>query len=117
MIKSLLISLILTIIIELIVAILLKIRSQKDIMLVILVNICTNPVVVYIVNLSLLLQSKILHISILAILEIFAFLVEGRLYKNYLENKTIKPYKLSLCTNLTSFSFGIFLNIVMGVVK
>lgn len=116
MIESLVISLTLTIIIELAVSRLLKVRSKKDTILVILVNICTNPVVVFISNLALLLNNKIVHLSILMILELLAFWVEGLLYKKYLENKAIKPYKLSLYANLTSFSFGVVFNIFMGVV-
>ena len=48
MIKSLIISLILTIFIELLISILIGIRKRNDIISIIVVNVLTNPIVVFI---------------------------------------------------------------------
>ena len=111
MIESLVISLILTLIIELGVVIVLGIRNKKDLLLVILVNTLTNPIVVYFTNISLILNSQLILIAVIAILEISAFLVEGFLLKKYLNNKKIQPYLLSFLMNLISFSGGIIINL------
>ena len=110
MIKSLIVSPILTVIIELTVAVLFNIRSKRDIILIILINICTNPAVVYLSNILLLLNNKTIHTAAVMLLEILAFSTEGAMLKNHLENKSIAPYRLSLCMNLISFGTGIILN-------
>ena len=59
MILSLIISLLLTILIELSISTFLGIKTRNDIRIVILVNICTNPIVVYIANILKLLNYKL----------------------------------------------------------
>ena len=55
MLESLIISLFLTIVIELSISLILGIRKKEDIYIVILVNICTNPIVVTIANYLILI--------------------------------------------------------------
>ena len=114
MIESLLISLILTLVIELGVAICLGVRGKNDLLLVVLVNTLTNPVVVFLANLSFLLGASwiAVRVAIIIVLEILAFLVEGFLLKKFLQNKKIQPYLLALLMNLISFGSGIVINIM-----
>lgn len=109
MIESLIISLILTIIIELGVSILLGIRKKDDIYIVILVNICTNPVVVYIANCIMLFNNDILYNVIVGVMEIIVVIVEYILYKKYLEHYKKSPFMLSLINNAVSFGIGLIL--------
>ena len=67
MIESLAISLILTLIIELTISYIIGIRKKNDIEIIVLVNILTNPIVVFISNIS----NQMLDISIYYIIVIF----------------------------------------------
>ena len=113
---SLLTSLMLAIIIEVIVAKKYIMNIKEDIRLIVLVNIFTNPLVVFFSNLILIYYSIKIYIPILIILEIITVLTEGHLYKKYLENKKIKPYKFSLILNSISFIIGIIINIILEVI-
>ena len=112
MIESLIISLTLTLLIEVSIAFALGIRNKKEILVVVLANICTNPVVVFLTNLVMILKNKILFISILLFLEICAWIFEFLIYKNFLKEQKISPLKLSLTCNLISFGLGIIINIL-----
>ena len=79
MILSLIISLLLTILIELSISTFLGIKTRNDIRIVILVNICTNPIVVYIANILKLLNNNLLYILTVILLEIIVVFVEFRL--------------------------------------
>lgn len=114
MIESIIISLVLTIIIEVLVAIGLGIKNLKEIVLIAFINIFTNPILVCIANITFLLNNYLFHIVVLLLLEITAFIVEGKLLKYYLGKKLIHPYKFSFYINLISFSIGIILNFLGG---
>ena len=104
--------LILTIIIELVIAIILGVKYKKDMILVIIVNIITNPFVVSIpIFLYKLFGFKIEIISLI-ILEILTVLVEGIIYLKKLKYKSINPFILSLLLNLSSYMIGEFLKIL-----
>ena len=109
MIYSSIISLSLTIIIELIVSIILGIRSNNDIKVAILVNICTNPVVVYIANILFLYGNKIIYNVVVTIMEILVIIVEYILYKKYLKDYKKSAFVLSLINNIISYSFGLIM--------
>ena len=103
-------SLGLTLAIELAVAFFFGIRDRKDILLVVLVNVLTNPVVVlcywmadYYTVLPLLLVK--------AGLEIGAFLTEFLCYKQLGKNIS-HPLLLSLIANVVSFSIGEIINYI-----
>ena len=82
MIISLIISLVLTIVIELSISLILGIREKNDIYVVILVNICTNPIVVYIANYLVLIgSSKLVYNVIVTIMEIVVVFIEYIMYK------------------------------------
>lgn len=118
LVKILVISLFLTLFIEVVLALVLGIRKRQEIMLVALVNIVTNPVVVfcysilgYVISNHMISWNPILRNPwmIKIILEIFAVLCEAFYYKRY--SKTIKhPFWLSLFLNGASFGIGCFID-------
>lgn len=112
MILSLLISLFLTIIIELTVSFIIGIRNKDDMKVVILVNICTNPIVVYIANCLMLFTNDFIYNSGVAILEILVVMVEFVLYKKYLKFDKVSPFAISLINNVISFSIGVIINYI-----
>ena len=113
MILSLIISLLLTILIELSISTFLGIKTRNDIRIVILVNICTNPIVVYIANILKLLNNNLLYILTVILLEIIVVFVEFRLYNKYLKNYKKSKFILSLVNNISSYMIGILLKIIL----
>ncbi len=106
-------NLISTILIETIIAFVLKVRKGKDFLNVILVNILTNPIVnaipLYVnVNYGITYRN-----ASLLILEILAIIVEGFIYKKYLDYKRLKPYLLSLILNFSSYFIGVIINMII----
>ena len=112
MILSLLISLFLTIIIELTVSFIIGIRDKDDMKVVILVNICTNPIVVYIANCLMLFTNDFIYNIGVAILEMLVVMVEFVLYKKYLKFDKVSPFAISLINNVISFSIGVIINYI-----
>ena len=116
MIKSLILSLILTIILEILVSYILGIRSKHDFKVVILVNIYTNPIVVFLSNIVQLMNNALIYYCSVFILEIGAVVIETLLYKKYLKY-AINPIRLSIYSNIFSFGIGIILlSIFKGVI-
>lgn len=96
--KIMLLCLSCTIIIECSLAYLFKIR-KKDLLIVLLVNVITNPLLVSIstcINSFYGLQAR--NISMI-FLELMAFLIEALIYKKVLDNRKVNPYLLSLTLN------------------
>jgi hypothetical protein len=82
-------------------------RNKKDLLLVILVNIITNPPVVLLYWLSVFYTSwngAIVKIP----LELFAVLAEGYYYKKYGQDFQ-RPYAFSFAANRFSFWIGVLL--------
>ena len=86
-------------------------RNKKDLMLVILVNVLTNPAVVLIYWLSIL-YTDIDGIAVKALLEILAVLVEGLYYKQYAQDIR-KPFLFSLGANAFSFFAGVLIQLII----
>ena len=112
--RTYLIPLFLTVILEESAAYLLGLR-RKDLLLILLVNIITNPVLV---TLSLLLmyhigvgKGQILTYLVLEPLVIFA---EYRFFKAYLCSKR-DPLRLSLLLNLVSITGGILWHAISNI--
>lgn len=95
-----------TILIEIIVATILKIKSKKDFLNILLVNVMTNPIVVSLpvfINIRFGLMQRNITVVILEIITVF---IEGKIYSKYLNFKKINPYILSLILNLCSYVIG-----------
>lgn len=103
------ICLILTIIIETLIAFLLKLR-KTDLLIVVLVNILTNPLVVSISHYFNIKNGHFGYVYSLIALEILTFITEGLIYKYNLDNKKINPFIISLILNISSYLFGLIIN-------
>lgn len=114
MIKSLVISLILTIIIEILVSYICGVRKKESFKLLILVNIYTNPIVVFIANIVQFLNDIVIFSFAIFILEVWAVIMEGLIYRKYLKEK-INPVNLSIICNVCSFGFGVILLYIRSV--
>ena len=79
-------------------------RGRKDLLLLLLANAFTNPIVVLSFWLAVLYAGWNAYI-ILIPLELFAVLAEGRIYKKYGDGFR-RPYLFSLAANMFSFWAG-----------
>ncbi len=107
-ISSLIISLILTLIIEYIIIKLFFMR-KKVFIPVLLVNILTNPLVVYIYNIMDIYSFAYKDI-ILIILELLVVIVEGYIYQYLLEIKWKKSLIISFISNVLAYLIGVLLS-------
>ncbi|MCL2151945.1 MAG: hypothetical protein FWH57_03130 [Oscillospiraceae bacterium] len=80
-------------------------RNKKDLMLVSLVNIITNPVVVLSYWL-IVMYADIEPVIVLIPLELFAMIIEGCYYKKYGQSFK-RPYFFSIAANVFSFAAGL----------
>lgn len=109
MLKSLALSLGLTLLLELAGALLLGIRHRRDLAVIALVNVVTNPPLVLTLNLYLQTQHSPPPWYLIAILEIAAVVAEALLYRACLSRKKPNPVLLSLVLNIISYFGGIVL--------
>ncbi len=108
-ISSLIKSFILTLIIEYIIIKLIFVK-KKVFIPVLLVNILTNPFIVYIYNI-MSLYSLAYRDIILVILELLAVLVEGYIYKYLLDINLKKALIVSFISNVVAYLSGIWLSL------
>ena len=102
-----------TIIVEMLLAFILKVRSGKDYINIILVNILTNPIVNAVPFYMNIKHGVIYRNIFLFILEALTVLIEGFIYSKYLNYKKIKPYLLALILNFCSYFTGVIINMIV----
>jgi len=107
LIYHLLISLILTILIETTAAFVTGIRDRSGLLLVVLVNVLTNPVVVLSYYIGRIFIVRNLWCLVL-ILEGAAIITEGYCYQRYLE-RCRHPWIFSVGLNMVSYLIGLIL--------
>jgi hypothetical protein len=112
LITSLALSLLLTIVLEIGFFILTrklftKGSDKKDLFLVVLVNVLTNPLVVLLYWLTVLYTEWNTAIVLMS-LELFAVFTEGFYYKKY-GNSFCRPYLFSIAANIFSFGTGVLI--------
>ena len=100
----------LTIIVEILVALIIKIRTKMDLIHIVLVNVMTNPVIVALTNLISINYGYSAGYTFLYIAEVFVVLIEGFVYKKYLDYKKINPFVLALLLNVCSYIAGVVMN-------
>ena len=84
-------------------------RNKKDLLLVLLVNLLTNPAVVLIYWLVALYTSWNTYLVLIP-LEVSAILIEGRYYQTY--GRGFKhPYRFSLAANVFSYGVGVLIQL------
>jgi len=110
---SLLISLFSTEIYEVLISIMLGIREKRDIKVVILANLITNPIVVYTANLLLIKSNYIVLNTVIIIMEVLVVIGEALIYKKYLKYDKKSPWIISLINNFLSFTIGNIINIII----
>jgi len=82
-------------------------RNKKDLLLVVLVNMLTNPIVVLLYWMMYWYTNW--NTTVIKIpLELFAIVVEGLYYKKY-SAEVKRPLIFSLSANIFSFSTGVLL--------
>jgi len=85
-------------------------RNKKDLLLVAMVNVLTNPIVVLLYWLAFL-YTNWNTITVLISLEVFAVLTEGYYYRKY--GKSFKrPFLFSFAANAFSFTIGFLVQLV-----
>lgn len=104
---ALVVSLVLTILFETGFYLLIGKRNKKDLLLVVLANVMTNPVVVSLYWLAFL-HTDWNRVTVTALLELFAVLTEGYLYKKFGQDFKY-PFLFSLSANAFSFGAGVLL--------
>ena len=103
------ISLFLTLVIELVVACLFRVKG-KDLLLIVLVNVLTNPAAVL---LSAFAGNKRI---VQLVIEAVVILIEGWYYKKY-SNAIGRGYVFSLMANGISYGIGIILPYIIFVIN
>ena len=104
---ALAVSLALTLVFEVVFFLLTGKRNKKDLLLVILVNVLTNPVVVLLYWLAVIFTN--LNGTLVKIpLELFAVVAEGFYYRKYGQSFK-KPFVFSLTANAFSFAMGLLI--------
>ena len=116
---SLAASLALTLTAELLLAVLLKVRSGMDLLVIALANILTNPAVNYCANWTFYLfgMNSAYTILIILSLEAAAILIEFLIYRKLLSYDRIGKLKLSLLLNGASFLTGLAASGVIRLVS
>ena len=109
LIKVWIISLSLTLILELSFSLLWGIRGKHDLMLVVLVNVLTNPIVVFVFYFVRFRRFPINYGWVTLIMEIFAVITEALIYQK-LGESIDRPWLFSLSANAFSYAAGELLN-------
>ena len=113
MIISLIVSLFLTVLIEISISFIIGIRDIEDLKVVFWANVITNPIVVYIANITQLLNNNLIYNSIVFIMEILAIITEFIIFKNFLNYKKKSPLLISSINNIISFTLGVIISKIM----
>lgn len=97
------VSLALTLILESVFGLIWGVKGRRDWLLLLLVNVVTNPIVV---TLHYCVSS---HLLFVIVLEVCAVLAEWLAYRKW--GKTVRPaFLFSLCANCFSYFCGVLLN-------
>lgn len=112
LIRLLLLSLGFTLGIELFVSVCYGIRNKKELLLIALVNVITNPIAVLLYYWWVVITATN-NILIQIPLEFMIIVVEAKLFKKY-AIQIRKPVSFSVLINLISFSIGIVMHLMFG---
>lgn len=112
MIFSLLLSFGVTVLVELSAAFLLGLRDRRSLCIVFLVNVVTNPVVVYILNLQYYYGLFLPKVPLTVFLECSAVAAEAFLYR-FAWKGNRNPLLLAIILNAASYLFGVVVNIII----
>lgn len=116
---SLIVSLLVTIIIELIVARLFGFRKKHELLVVVLINLITNPVLNYLIllkNYTATNYQTEAFSPFVVVLEIIIVIIEWLLLRFALNNKSTKLFLFSLVANACSFLMPVISGYLLGYI-
>ncbi|MCL1846761.1 MAG: hypothetical protein FWF91_02195 [Coriobacteriia bacterium] len=85
-------------------------RNKRDLLLLLLANLVTNPAVVLLLYLTQWFTT-LNYIAVTVVLEFSAVFIEGWYYKNY-GQEFKRPFLFSLAANAFSFGIGLLLQLI-----
>lgn len=109
LVNNFLLPLLITIIIEVLVALLLNYREGRLLLLIIVVNLMTNPLMNFISILIYQLGLSAFFYEIIILLEVLLIPLEWQLLSYAFPDKKKELFKLSAMMNLCSFTLGLVL--------
>lgn len=115
MIRALAISLVLTFLLELFVAWIMGIRTRESIILILLVNILTNPAAVYLSYLLAELNPAVNPLVLQVPVEIVVLFAEAFIYKTFSKHEEYslkRPILYAFAANAFSWGIGVILNFI-----
>lgn len=105
--------LLMTLLIECGIACLAGVRQKNDIIIILLVNVLTNPLVVSsMVAVNFFFGSRVSGVYEY-IIEAIVLIAEGLIYRKTLDNKKLNPFILSLLLNAASYLSGVVFNYIV----
>jgi len=109
MLNNFLIALFLTTLIEIVVSLFFKIKNKDLFLIIILINLITNPILNYLLRINNFLSLFPINIGVFLFFEILIILIEWRLLVFTLKLPSRKLFFLSLTMNLCSYIIGFIL--------
>ncbi len=108
------ISLFLTLLIEMSLSLLFGVR-RKGILIVVLVNMLTNPVAVCLCLLIRIAMPAQYYLPIQIIIEILVVIVEGHIYHSFQGDQSVghHPWLMALILNIISYNIGLLINYLL----
>lgn len=94
-----------TVILEELTALILGVRRKYDLLMILLVNIITNPPAV-LLNMGFASFTALPEFLYVAVLEILVVVVEWLFFKRMLDKQKVPLFLMSLILNLVSFAVG-----------
>ena len=107
--RNMLISLTITVIIEIIIAMLWKLRLKSDFETVVLVNLLTNPLIVFCVLSIRFWTGNAPALGLVLGMEMIVWIVEGWIYRFKLIGLN-RPYAFAISANIASYGIGCIIN-------
>lgn len=105
--------LLLTILIEGLTALILGVRSKKDLVNTVLVNMITNPILVFSTFILGFYFGNRVKVPVEYGEEIAVVIIEGLIYNKVMDYRKINPFLLSLILNGVSYASGFFFNSIL----
>ena len=108
-------NLLMTVLIEVTVALILKVRNGYDIVLIVLINCVTNPILNFLMNGFIYFVSfeNLAVNTLLILLEITVIISEGLFFCKNINCGKINPFLFSLILNGSSFATGEIITIIV----
>lgn len=87
-----------------------RINNKIDLLLIVLINMLTNPPTELI---NLVVQNTKLHYPIIIGVEIIITIIEYLFYKKFLRTKNVNFLYLAIINNISSYGIGLIYNLLV----